>query len=261
MQSCTHFRYSIDFRTSKLACAFGTRPSSSRFLYSVYFLSICPFQFSILPIQARRQGGGGALGAIAPPTGRKGPPRKNLFGWKTWTCAWKNAKDEPFSSDLSLYPVFVPAVDHLELCSWIYLPRPTDSRIWHSRNYWQSYLTGSRNYERTGFIHPNSPIRHCSNDCFWQSIIKNQFWTLTVVFAQYMWLSHPNNTAVRKSTCTVSITSRFAPTNDSTVYCSLLVKLAFVPLLSGNIQVYEGVRSTFRAVNTIMRKGRGHHFV
>ena len=30
--------------------------------------------------QARRPGGGGALVAIAPPTGRKGPPGKNLLG-------------------------------------------------------------------------------------------------------------------------------------------------------------------------------------
>ena len=130
MQSCTHFRYSIDFRTSKLACAFGTRPSSSRFLYSVYFLSICPFQFSILPIQARRQGGGGVRWVRShPPRAEKVRLARTCSAEKRELVPEKNAKDEPFSSDLSLYPVFVPAVDHLELCSWIYLPRPTDSRI------------------------------------------------------------------------------------------------------------------------------------
>ena len=35
---------------SKLARAFGARPSASRSVYSVYFWGFCPFQFFILPM-------------------------------------------------------------------------------------------------------------------------------------------------------------------------------------------------------------------
>ena len=68
----------------------------------------------------RRGGGVRRVRSHPPPplTGRNSPPGKNLFRWKMWTCAWKNAKDEPFSSDLSLYPIVFSAVDHLELCSY-----------------------------------------------------------------------------------------------------------------------------------------------
>ena len=30
-----------------------------------------------------------------------------------------------------------------------------------------------KNYKGTGFVHPNSPIRQCSNECCGQSIINN----------------------------------------------------------------------------------------
>ena len=58
--------------------------------------------------------GGGCVGCDRtppPPTGRKGPPGSNLFGWKC-ELVKKNVK-----VDLSLYPVFFSAVHRLELCS------------------------------------------------------------------------------------------------------------------------------------------------
>ena len=109
--------------------------------------------------------GGGCVGCdhTPLPTGRKGPPGKNLFGWKMWTCE-KNAKDEQFSSNLSLCPMFFSAVDHLELCScyWFICRDPLTVAFCHSRN-----------CKRIGLIHPNSPIRQCSNECFGQSIFYN----------------------------------------------------------------------------------------
>ena len=37
------------------------------------------------------------------------------------------------------------------------------------------FIRHSRNYERIGFIHQNSPIRQCSNECFGQSITYRAF--------------------------------------------------------------------------------------
>ena len=128
---------------------------------------------------------------------------------------------------------------HLELCSCYWFI---------CRNPLAIVFCNSRNYERTGFVHPNSPIRQSSNECFDQSIINNL--PNTVVFAQYMWLFHPNSNAVGKST--VSISTRFVPVNDCVLFA--LVKL-------GNSRVYgSSPIFTFKAVNATMRKGCGHLF-
>ena len=109
--------------------------------------------------------------------------------------------------------VFFSDVDDLELCScyWFICRNPIAIAFCNPRN-----------YERTGLVHPSSPIRQCSNECFGQSVIKNL--VNTVVFAQYMWLFHPNCNAVRKST--ISISTRFAPANDCVLFA--LVKLALI---------------------------------
>ena len=67
--------------------------------------------------------------------------------------------------------------------------------------------------------------------------------------------SHPNNTAVRKSTAG-SITTRFGPTYDCVLFVPCKISIC-------NIAFWEhlGVRFTFRAVNTIMWIGCDHHFV
>ena len=59
--------------------------------------------------------------------------------------------------------------------------------MWFHPDYWKYMrseisftIRHSRNYKRTGFVHPNSPIKQCSNECFRQSIINN------LPFAQYL---------------------------------------------------------------------------
>ena len=61
--------------------------------------------------------GGGAHGAppSPPPPRAEKVCREKAFSAEKRELV-KNAKDEPFSSDLSLYPMFFSAVDHLELC-------------------------------------------------------------------------------------------------------------------------------------------------
>ena len=68
----------------------------------------------------RRVGrGGGCVGCDrTSPRAEKVRLERTCSAEKRELVPEKNAKDEPFSSDLSLYPVFVPAVDHLELCSY-----------------------------------------------------------------------------------------------------------------------------------------------
>ena len=138
--------------------------------------------------------------------------------------------------------MFFSAVNHLELCSyWLFCGDPLTVVFCHSRN-----------CKRTGFIHPDSPIRKCSNECFGQSIINNL--SNTVFFKDACDFSNPKNTAVKKST--VSISSRFARANDCVLF--ILVKVVFVALLSGNVWVYGS--STFRAVNMTKGNFRGHLF-
>ena len=73
------------------------------------------------PIQARRQGGG-CVGCDRtpppiPPQAENVRLERTCLAEKRRLVSEKNAKDEPFSSDLSLYPMLFSAVDHLELCS------------------------------------------------------------------------------------------------------------------------------------------------
>ena len=124
-----------------------------------------------------------------------------------------------------------------------------------SLTHWQSYLTLKK--LRKDLVHPSKQSNKAELQRVFLTIhhSKISFENRLLFLHNTCDFSHPNNTAVRKSTAG-SITTRFAPTDDCVLFAPCKISICSIAFLE-----HLGVHFTFRAVNTIMRKGRGHHFV